>query len=71
MNIITYLKSRPHFKFFILINLFNFERMLEKDPEQRFSINEVGKAIIRIDIKNNLKSRDIFEGFLNLLSKIK
>ncbi len=58
MNIIIYLKSRSHFKLIIFINLFNFERMLEKDPEQRFDINQVDEAIKRIDIK----SKDIFEG---------
>jgi hypothetical protein len=36
--------------------------MLEKDPEQRFSINEVDKAITSINLKSFLKSKDIFEG---------
>ena len=43
--------------------------MLEKNPEQRFSINEVDKAIRSINLKTNktnLKSKDIFEGFFNL-----
>ena len=66
MNIITYLKSRPHFKLVILINLYSFARMLEKDPGQRFDINQVDEATKRI----NIKSTDIFEGVLNFLSKI-
>jgi len=40
--------------------------MLEKEPEQRFDINQVDEAIKRI----NIKSRDIFEGISNFLSKI-
>jgi hypothetical protein len=48
------------------INLFNFKRMLEKEPEKRFSINEVDKAIRSINLKKNLKSKDIFEGIFNL-----
>jgi hypothetical protein len=60
MNIIAYLKSIPHFKLVILINLYSFARMLEKDPEQRFDINQVDEAIKRI----NLKPTDIFEGIL-------
>jgi hypothetical protein len=40
--------------------------MLEKEPEQRFDINQVDEAIKRI----NIKSKDIFEGILNLLSLI-
>jgi hypothetical protein len=40
--------------------------MLEKEPEQRFGINQVDEAIKRI----NIKSRDIFEGISNFLSKI-
>jgi hypothetical protein len=40
--------------------------MLEKNPEQRFSINEVDKAIRSINLKSNLKSKDIFEGIFNL-----
>ena len=34
--------------------------MLEKDPNQRFDINEVDDEIKRID----LKTKDIFEGIL-------
>ena len=34
--------------------------MLEKDPNQRFDINEVDDEIKRIDLKTN----DIFEGIL-------
>jgi hypothetical protein len=66
MNIIAYLKSRPHFKLVILINLFTFARMLEKDSEQRFDINQVDEAIKRI----NIKQTDIFEGILNLQIKM-
>jgi hypothetical protein len=44
--------------------------MLEKDPEQRFGINEVDKAIKIINLEKNLKSKDIFEGIFNLLSKM-
>jgi hypothetical protein len=40
--------------------------MLEKDSEKRFDINQVDEAIERI----NIKSIDIFEGILNLLSLI-
>jgi hypothetical protein len=40
--------------------------MLEKEPEQRFDINQVDEAIKRI----NIKSKDIFEGIMNFLSKI-
>jgi hypothetical protein len=40
--------------------------MLEKEPEQRFDINQVDEAIKRI----NIKSKDIFEGISNFLSKI-
>jgi hypothetical protein len=40
--------------------------MLEKDPEQRFDINQVDEAIKTI----NIKSIDIFEGISNFLSKI-
>jgi hypothetical protein len=39
--------------------------MLEKDPEQRFSINEVDKAIKSINLKLFLKSNNIFEGIFN------
>ena len=41
--------------------------MLEKDPEQRFDINQVDEAIKRIN--KNIKSKDIFEGILNILIK--
>jgi hypothetical protein len=41
--------------------------MLEKDPGQRFSINEVDKAITSINLKTFLKSKDVFEGILYLL----
>ena len=58
------------YKLYIIFNLpINFKRMLEKNPEQRFSINEVDKAIRSINLKTNktnLKSQDIFEGFFNL-----
>jgi hypothetical protein len=40
--------------------------MLEKEPEQRFDINQVDEAIKRI----NIKSKDIFKGISNFLSKI-
>jgi hypothetical protein len=40
--------------------------MLEKDSEKRFDINQLDEAIERI----NIKSIDIFEGILNLLSLI-
>jgi hypothetical protein len=43
--------------------------MLEKEPEQRFDINQVDEAIKRIN-GINIKSKDIFEGILNLLSLI-
>ena len=36
--------------------------MLEKEPEKRFNINEVDKAITSINLKTFLKSKDIFEG---------
>ena len=41
--------------------------MLVKDPEQRYNINQVDEAIIRIDLKSFLKSKDIFDGILNVL----
>jgi hypothetical protein len=40
--------------------------MLEKNPEQRFSINEVDKAIRSFNLEKNLKSKDIFEGIVNV-----
>jgi len=40
--------------------------MLEKDSEKRFDINQLDEAIEII----NIKSIDIFEGILNLLSLI-
>jgi hypothetical protein len=40
--------------------------MLEKEPEQRFDINQVDEAIKRI----NIKQTDIFEGILNLQIKM-
>jgi hypothetical protein len=45
--------------------------MLEKDPEQRFDINQVDEAIKKID-GINIKSTitDTCEGILNLLIKI-
>ena len=52
----------------IFINIFIFDRMLEKDPEQRFDINQVDEAIKRIDYKRSLKSENIFEGILILIS---
>ena len=39
--------------------------MLEKEPEQRFDINQVDEAIKRIN-GINIKSTDVFERILNL-----
>jgi hypothetical protein len=41
--------------------------MLEKEPGHRFDINQVDEAIKRI----NIKSKVIFQGTINSVSKIK
>ena len=63
MNITIYLKSRNtkfSFESIILLYQFYFYRMLEKDPNQRFDINQVDVEVKRI----NFKKENVLEGKL-------